>query len=852
MPVDYNQLLDTYIEETLENLADIDDALLSMDIDAPDPEQINKIFRSVHTIKGNSAIFKFQSMSTLMHGIETFLDKIRSSMLSLKKTHVDYLLKVSDSTRKILDDLKKKKPLDETLVSQLSDALQDILKRESSIREVSQKETNKSTPAQGFKITIHPQKDIFKRNLDPLGAFAMLHEEASFKATVMIDPLSELDMKDYDPLACYLSWEIELQGEISKEHILEILTWVFEEHDIVLSPIPTIDIKTPIEIQKKSVPAVPSPPLPTTASPTTLRISTDKIDSVMNAVGELFIIESMFKQTIKKFDPKTSSQLDETLDLLEKNTRYLQDSIMRIRMVPISFAINRFPRMVFEIASKTEKLVDFVIQGEQTEIDKTMIEKLTDPLLHLIRNAIDHGIEAPKVREKEGKNKTGSLQFISKQEGDNILIEIKDDGAGIDPEKIRSIAISKGLLAEDIKLSETKLYGFIFKPGFSTSEKVTEYSGRGVGLDVVEKNIRALGGAIQIESKIGVGTTFRIKLPLTLAIMDCQLLRVKKQTYIIPLLSILEMAQITAKNTIDENGKKYYKYHDQKINLIYLSSIFNREAPPMDIINLFVVVVQTTGGASALVCDELLVQQPIVIKNLAWKVPGTVGGTIMGDGSIGLILDVQEIVEIGSKTYDEQQFQSEGIFSRRLFQNEGSYPIESIQPIQPIQNKREATETTEKDETEATTENEYLCFSLSRSEYAINMIWVQEVIFSKNPTILPFSPPYLLGIINLRGNIIPLVDLRIFFGIEPCPTKKGITIIANIEKEGIIRVVGLVVDAIIDTQIIKKLDIGPIPKSGHLILRHYIQGLVYINQRIITLLQIQNILKDPSELTEAT
>lgn len=928
MPIDYSQLLDTLIEETFENLAEIDDSLLGLDLNAPDPEKINKIFRAVHTMKGNSAIFKLDSLSKLMHAIETFLDKIRSSSLQLEKQHIDYLLKVSDSTRNILTDLQKKKPLDEALIAELFNSLQELLKtaiskvpetqtikatseskkaitKESElktkeingtketkvgeeVKEVKEpkekepkeqakkakatEETKASIEQVGWNISLKPQKDIFKYKLDPLGAFALLKEQIKFKATLDASKLSEVET--FDPLECYLSWDIELLGDISKESALEILTWVFEEQDIhfspilnseqlsPISPIPstsTTDKTSAISAKTEKVQPTPSTVLPTTplaphtaptptaqVMPTTLRISTEKIDSVMNAVGELFIIESMLKQNIRKLDHKSASSLDETMDQLEANSRYLQDSLMRIRMVPIAFAINRFPRMVFEMASKTGKLVDFVIKGDQTEIDKTMIEKITDPLLHLIRNAIDHGIETPEIREKLGKNKTGSLQFIAQQEGDNILIEIKDDGSGIDPEKIREVAISKGLLSSNASLSAEELYKFIFKPGFSTSSEVTEFSGRGVGLDVVEKNIRSLGGTILIESKILIGSTFKIKLPLTLAIMDCQLIRVKKQTYIIPLLSIIEMAQITSSNITEENGKKYYKHKDQNINLVYLNSILNHKTPPSNILNKFVVVVQTTGSYSAFVCDELLLQQTTVIKKLDWKVPGTVGGTIMGDGSVGLILDVHEIAEIGNKTYDEQQIQSEAFFSRRLFQTENGIDKTFSK------NNLKFKESNIEENTTNNLINEFLCFALGNSEYAINTQVVKEIMLSKIPTPIPFSPPYLLGVINLRGNITPVVDLRVFFGIVASPSEKGITIIVNIEKDGVSRVIALIVDAITDTQVINKHDISPIPKSGHLILRHYIQGLVYINQRIITLLQIQNILKDQSNSLEAT
>lgn len=834
--MDNLQFLTTLIEETHENLAEIEDAVLTLDIANPDPEKINQIFRSVHTIKGNAAIFKLETIGKLMHVGESFLDEVRQGNKRLDTPQLELLLKISDVIKSALADIQQQRPIDEAAITALTSEFQS---------------KSMAVESKVWHVTIQPKDSLFKKNLDPLPGFQMLSSEAILSNIQMLDK-NLVDFEPFDPLKCYLGWEFDISGDISQKRILEILTWILDENDINIveldkkekkKEIPGAKPKSQeiltadknertrqdslIATTKAGQKALPPLPEERLLRGTSLRVSTEKIDTIMNAVGELVIIESMLKDAIKKIDPKQSGILEEPMDLLDTNFRYLQNNILRIRMVPIDFAINRFPRMVFEMSNKLGKRVNFVVEGGQTEMDKNMIEKISDPLLHLIRNAIDHGIESPEERERKGKNKTGTIQFIAYQEGDSITIEIHDDGAGIDPEKIKALAVKQGLIQPHESPRADELYNLLFRPGFSTAKAVTEYSGRGVGLDVVEKNIRALGGSVLVESIPGAGSHFKLKLPLTLAIMECQLIRVCNQIYIIPLISIAEMFEIDLNNIREENDKVYYQYLDQKIPLVVLEQVLHEDTTGNQLKHKIVVIVQSNGRNTALVCDELLIQQPIVIKTLEdnfCRVPGIVGASIMGDGGIGLILDIKEILDIADHR-DIRPIAVDQFFHRKFLLTEISG--KNSQPKQVTPTEKNA---------------QYLCFSLGKYEYAINMKQIKEINLSKRAEYLPFSPPYIVGIINLRGSIIPVIDLGLFFNIKSSLSKeKGILVVVTLEKEGLEKTIGLMVDAITDTQTINPQDINPIPKTGRLMLSHYIQGLVYINQRIITLLQIQNL-----------
>lgn len=857
MPTDFNALLPTFIEESLENLADIDETLLTLDLNAANTEQIDRLFRAAHTIKGNSNIFQLKSIGSLMHAIETLLDNFRSGTQKIEQIHIDLLLQASELIRTKLFDMQKHKKSDDVKIDHLTSTVNDVLGGITAEKQLSTTITKSSenkeptitqnalpTPSgvspdpsadvNYWNIILKPKKDIFKNKLKPERVFEFLKTVGELKINLDVTRLPSF--ADLDPYLCYLAWTLEFRSDITKPKILDVLNWVFEEEDIEINlqkktdanPLEkTVPLGKMTEQVNKMIPGSPGFP-----AASTVRIPTYKIDNLINSVGELLIIESMFKQVLHKFESKNSGIIAEIFELLEKNSKQLQENVLSIRMVPVAFAINRFPRMVHELATKLGKKIDFIIQGEQTEIDKTMIEKITDPLLHIIRNSLDHGIESPGKREEMGKNVTGSITFSAYQLGESIAFEISDDGAGIDVEKIKTVALTKGIINKNSILSEEEVYSLLFKPGFSTSDKITDISGRGVGLDVAEKNIRELGGSIHIGSTLGKGTTFTIKIPLTLAIMNCQIVKVNNQNYIIPLQSIIEMEQVDTSKITQEGKKTFYHYNDLMISMIMLDELLQEEKSAIDNNKKFAIIIQGKVKSCAIICDELLMQQPIVIKTLEdnfTKVPGVVGATIMGDGSIGLILDIQEIIDISMQDDTNKKISTEHFFSQKFSE------IAFNSKIEPLN-----VETGN-----GTLTKELLCFALDKKEYAINMEKIKEIIFWKNPTHLPFTPGYLKGIINLRGNMIPVIDLGKFFGLKPMvESKKGVIIIAQVEKSNMQKSIGLRVDAITDTQTIFNNRIEDIPKINHLILRNYIQGLVYIDHRVITLLQIQNMVSN--------
>ena len=377
-------------------------------------------------------------------------------------------------------------------------------------------------------------------------------------------------------------------------------------------------------------------------------MSTEKVDALVNMLGELVIIQSMLGELGQNFDMDRIDELKDGLGQLERSTRELQGSVMHIRMLPISVVFNRVPRLIHDLSQKLNKKVALEMTGTQTELDKTVLEKIGDPLVHLVRNSLDYGIENPEDRIKAGKSETGHVYLDAYNKGGNIIIEIRDDGAGINPERIINKAREKNLIAEDATLTPEQAYQYIFHPGFSTAEVVSDVSGRGVGMDVVNKNIKTLGGHVNVTSELGKGTTFTVQLPLTMAILDGQLLSVGSQTYIIQLISIVESIQI--KNELIKHvvGKaELYLLRNEYIPIIRLHELFGVPDGRTELVKGLLVVVESGSEKVGLFVDELLGQQQVVIKSLAANykpVKGVSGATILGDGTVSLILDVGELV----------------------------------------------------------------------------------------------------------------------------------------------------------------------------------------------------------------
>jgi len=509
------------------------------------------------------------------------------------------------------------------------------------------------------------------------------------------------------PEMCYLSWTILVRAGIELSDIEEIFEWVVDECDIRYQKLADSDLSTveshqapetiedvnevastatPVaeeaiaeeavveevvveeavsteeisgeqkidQVTEKLDQAVAekaknAPPKAAKASSkaaenTSIRVSIDKIDGLINMVGELVITQSMLGQLGQEFDVSRVQRLQEGLSQLEQNTRELQESVMKIRMLPISFAFSRFPRLVRDLSKQLDKEVDLVMLGENTELDKTVMEKIGDPLVHLVRNSLDHGLESVEERTDKGKSRAGTITLNAYHHGGNIVIEVKDDGAGLNKDRIRSKAIEEGLIAEEEVLTDAQIHDLIFQAGFSTADVVSDVSGRGVGMDVVRRNIAELNGTIDVSSTPGEGSLFSIRLPLTLAILDGQLVKVGEEVYIFPLVSIVESIQLEKSMLNNITGNQFVmQLRNDYIPIVCLQDVFNIDLEKKDLEGAMLVVVEGDNEKIGIVVDELLGQQQVVIKSLEknyQKVDSISGATILGDGTVALIVDI--------------------------------------------------------------------------------------------------------------------------------------------------------------------------------------------------------------------
>lgn len=542
-------------------------------------------------------------------------------------------------------------------------------------------------PEQGWLISFEPNTDLLQTGNEPSFMFEALAELGELQVTADQSKLPELSA--LNPEELHLSWQLKLISECSEEDVREVFEWVEDECRLtveslsspgeeipvaavepVVSPAPVAaEVAQPVAQEAKE--DTPAEPTKEQAAPvakaaparkakaatesSSIRVDTDKIDALINRVGELVITQAMLGQVGEELAEVAGSKIERLqagLEQLERNTRDLQEDVMRVRMLPISFVFNRFPRLVHDVSGKLGKKVELVITGEQTEIDKTVMEKIGDPMVHLIRNSLDHGLESPDERKAAGKPETGRVELNAYHQGGFIIIDIIDDGRGLNTEKIRQKALDNGLITEDQQLSEQEINELIFKPGFSTAEAVSDLSGRGVGMDVVRRNIESLGGHVSVKSEAGYGSTFSVSLPLTLAILDGQLVRVHEQTYIVPLVSIVETIQADASAMSSIAGEnKLLHFREEYIPLINLRTLFR--LPPDEEHKMgssLIAIVENGGNKVGLVVDELYGQQQVVIKSLEVnfkRIEGFAGATILGDGSVALILDIAGLIKRG-------------------------------------------------------------------------------------------------------------------------------------------------------------------------------------------------------------
>lgn len=670
MALDMEQLRKMFYEECRENLNVLEEILLNLQVDQVDDESINTIFRAAHSIKGGAGTFNLLDISEFTHSVEAYLDLVRNHQRHLTAQTVDLLLKSGDCIHNMLEGHELGSEVNTELKQQVTQDLVALLDEPaSSTDEVTASNAEPSdaveTDASEQPWLIHfvPHQEMFFSGNDPLRILRELNE-LDESCVIQVDCSRLPEIEEIESELCYLSWSATLSASIEREQITEIFEWVEDECDLTIERLDLSPTESGVEpLVKQEVVAdslapteqnmVTKPGQKTTkpeSSVSSIRVDIDKVDSLINLVGELVITQSMLTEIGNDFSLDKLDNLKSGLEQLLQNSKDLQENVLNIRMLPVSFAFSRFPRLIRDLSGRLDKKVDLKIKGEQTELDKTVLERIVDPLVHLVRNGIDHGIEAPAVRVEKGKPSAGTIELNAYHQGGSIVIEISDDGAGLDCDKLWNKALEKGVLPSDSRreeFSDKQLMNLIFAPGFSTAEQVSDISGRGVGMDVVRRNIEELSGHIEVESELGRGSRFIISLPLTLAILDGQLVKVGGEVYVIPLLTIVESIQIDPESIkLASGGVELYRLRDENIPILRLQDELEMGVSgKLD--RQLICFVEAAGNRVGLLLDELLDQQQVVIKSLESnysKVAGISGATILGDGSVSLILDIQGLI----------------------------------------------------------------------------------------------------------------------------------------------------------------------------------------------------------------
>jgi two-component system chemotaxis sensor kinase CheA len=803
MTVDMSQFYEVFFDEAEELLAEAEKLLLDIDIENPDTEDLNAIFRAAHSIKGGAATFGFMDMTEITHVLENLLDKIRKNEMALTAEHVDAFLAAKDVLKMELDGHRNATPVDQEQVADVKMILKSL----------SEAGTTPNNPApvtaEPVAIKTDPLKSeetkpaevatpVTEKVADPAIASAT-NDDGLTRFNIVLPVISEKDIEN-------LKEELGLLGEVvankesngrttfllttdsTQADIVSICSFVLNPDDLVITTISakevnasTFIVTLPVELAKVEDPGyglfdmeetktavavkesaeasnssavkiheemgyglferagkekeeegygffAPFKPhqdavvtqligddtvlseansgkaveerakvevaktesasdnadkrnavrreadkAPASAETTSIRVGIEKVDLLINLVGELVITQAMIEQRVNALDPVQHEPLINSVSQLTRNTRDLQESVMSIRMMPMDFVFSRFPRMVRDLAAKLNKKVEFVTIGATTELDKGLIERIVDPLTHLVRNSVDHGIELSAARKAAGKSETGVLTISAAHKGGSIVIEVTDDGAGLNRAKLLAKAAKNGLSVSE-SMTDSEVFNLIFAPGFSTAEVVTDVSGRGVGMDVVKRNISAMGGVVEIRSALGFGTTISIALPLTLAILDGMSVSLGNSLYVIPLNLIVETLQPRAEDikTVTGEGRMVH-VRGEYLPIIALHSLFNQHTEITDPTQGVLVLLESDGKKSALFVDRLVGQQQVVIKSLETnyrKIAGVSGATIMGDGSVALILDVPALIQMGQT--------SNYLTGAQAFSNNGAHSIPNL------------------------------------------------------------------------------------------------------------------------------------------------------------------------------
>ncbi|MDC0727553.1 chemotaxis protein CheA [Phytobacter diazotrophicus] len=677
MSMDISDFYQTFFDEADELLADMEQHLLDLVPEAPDSEQLNAIFRAAHSIKGGAGTFGFTILQETTHLMENLLDEARREEMQLNTDIINLFLETKDIMQEQLDAYKSSTEPDAASFEYICNAL----------RQLALEAKGQAVPAAANSATL----SVVESAVQDAETAAPASPADDGKLRIVLSRLKENEVSLLEEELGNLgtltdvvkgtdTLRVTLDGGVSQDDIIAVLCFVIEADQIAFEnasvPAETASAEAAtVEAVEEAAPEAAAAPVsapapvvqaapvaalkavakeqpagrekPARASESTsIRVAVEKVDQLINLVGELVITQSMLAQRSNELDPVTHGDLITSMTQLQRNARDLQESVMSIRMMPMEYVFSRFPRLVRDLASKLDKQVELTLQGSSTELDKSLIERIIDPLTHLVRNSLDHGIEVPEKRVAAGKSPIGNLTLSAEHQGGNICIEVTDDGAGLNRERILAKAISQGMPVHE-NMSDEEVGMLIFAPGFSTAEQVTDVSGRGVGMDVVKRNIQEMGGHVEIKSRQGAGTTIRILLPLTLAILDGMSVKVSDEVFILPLNAVMESLQPREEDLHPlAGGERVLEVRGEYLPLVELWKVFDVNGAKTEATQGIVVILQSAGRRYALLVDQLIGQHQVVVKNLESnyrKVPGISAATILGDGSVALIVDVSAL-----------------------------------------------------------------------------------------------------------------------------------------------------------------------------------------------------------------
>jgi two-component system, chemotaxis family, sensor kinase CheA len=640
-------------EEAREIVLELESALLELNERREDSELVGRVFRALHTIKGSGAMFGFDALAAFTHHIENAFDLVRNSSLTVTPDLISLSLAAVDQIKAMLDESAGRGHADPSTSAQLLEKVRALTGAIETSPEKMPAVASEPAPRAGgtvrdWKISFCPGPDLLRTASNPLLLFRELRQLGTLQITAdtsAIPSLSELD-----PLRCYISWNMVLTTAAKLDEIRDVFIFVEDCCELAIEPCVTEPCADSPQIADgpASTPVEKPPdetrrPPEQSAQPSSIRVAAAKLDQLVDLVGQLVTVQARLAEVAARHDDRDMVAVAEEIEAL---TTELRETSMGMRTLPLRSTFERFKRLVYDLGRTLHKEVELTFEGGDTELDKTVLDHLNDPLMHLIRNSMDHGIESPEARRAAGKQAAGTIHLSARHAGAQVLVCVSDDGKGIDREAVRARAIEKGLATADARLSESEIFSFILAPGFSTAREVSDVSGRGVGMDVVRRNVEALRGSIEIASQSGAGSTVTLRLPLTLAIIDGLLVRVGQARFVMPLGNTVECVELTRQDIANANGKHLANIRGEIIPYIRLSEYLHMhtERPERE----QVMVAETEHGRFGFVVDQVLGDHQTVIKNLGRlyrDVQEVSGATILGDGTVALILDLHRLAQ---------------------------------------------------------------------------------------------------------------------------------------------------------------------------------------------------------------